>query len=344
MRILATMIFILFGGAAAHAACDAPAPEPHDGIQFFMGIQPSDDPLDVWCRLQSLTGSYKVDVWFNRKEVDAHRFFPVTFDGTPSHERGELAEFIQSVVPSGPVPFKDENGQNFQLVLNRSTQLQARMSPDGDPLGVPAQYDIARDMVLWEPMALRIEPVNIDGVSFRVTVSFRPSVGRALQAVSGTAEDLILKGWHEYVLRDAGPANERGCPDAIPDCTSLGDQIDLHTAWTVSSVLIEARGKNLSAAALSILSGIEVANKKWITTGQSMAGFDPAWGQASFDADDGARRVRARADGDPDHSGGSQVIRILWDELPKAKTTYHAALDAYADQFRANLVFNAPTQ
>lgn len=341
MRILAAALFLVLSTFGAQAACEVPPVEPSAGIHYFLNIQPSDGILDVWCRLQTLQGQYKVNVYFER--IKAHRSFEVAFDGTPSHDRIELASFIQSLLPTaGGQKAIDENGMNFSLALERVVQGAAAQTPDNQDLGIPTQFDGSKSVAFWEKVALRIKPVTIGGIEFTLTVNFRPAVGRLMMALNGQAEDLVLRGWHEFVLREAGPGREN-CPKNVPDCKDLGDVIDLHTAWVVESVLLEAYGSGLSATAMAILGQIEAENDEWITS-SNMKRFEPTTGEASIDASDKSREVRARADGDPKRTAGTQAIRILWNEVPKSRLTYTFALQDYARQIRESMVLQSATQ
>lgn len=345
MRILATLAFLILGTAAAQAECvPPPTPAAADGIYFPLGIDPTDGILDVWCKLQSLQGDYGLTI--NFIDHAASRKFPVTFDGTRSLERIELATMIQSLLPVQDMPAVDENGMDFGSVLEMSVQPLAPRSPSSDnvrstPMGVPEIYDFADDVVLWAPITLDLYPVKIAGIDFRVRTSFRPSFGRYLMAKTGAAEELVLRGWHRNVLRGASP-NRDTCPPHIPACKDLGDVIDLNTAWTLNAVTFEARGSGLSNAALQLFSQIAAENPDLVRN--PLRNFSPTIGDASFDTNGESRQIIAKAEGDPNKVAGTQRIWVQWKEVDNSKSTYGWVLEDYARRTREAMILNNPSQ
>lgn len=343
MKLLLAGMFFFAGTFAAAAACDAPATQSNDRIQFFLGIEPSDGPLDVWCRIQSLQGAFKVNVWFPAKEVNAHKSMDVVFDGTPSRDRMEFATFLQSILPTTAETIRGENGADFGIVLESAVQGLADRAKDGQELGFSSKYDMSREIALWEPMTLRVRPVMIAGIEFTLEVSFKPSVGRFIEALEGHADDLILRGYHERVLRNAGVVRT-SCPPEVPDCLDLPkDVIDLHAPWVLQDVIIRADGKSLSAAAISVLGNIE-AQYRDLMGFSIMQQFKPTVGDARFEVSTVNREILARADADPDGTSGSSNVRVMWRERPQTPTTYDSALRAYALSAREAMVLTSAEQ
>jgi len=344
-RILAIIVFILLGSASAHAECVVPPTNPSpDGINFLLGMDPSDGILDAWCRIQSLQGEYKVTV--NFLEAKAKRSFDISFDGTPSKDRMEFATLIQSMLPTYDAPALDENGMNFGDVLQTSVQPRAAKSPESKlfsttTLGVPPVYDFADDIILWAPVTIDVYPITIADVNFTLRVSFRPSFGRYLMAKSGTAEELILKGWRDKVLRHATPFQDT-CPDNIPNCKDLEPVVDIHTAWVLNAVTLHAEGSGLSAATMQLFSQLAADNPK--KSSNPLSNFSPTEGSASFDIRGEYRSITAKAFGDTNRIAGTQEIEVQWLETQNSKKTYSWMLEDYAKRTREAMVLQNPSQ
>lgn len=346
MRFLLSVAILLLGAQAAMATCELPPAQPSpDGINYIMGIEPSDGILDVWCRFQALRGDYKITVLFPGRdgaEIGAKKSLDVSFDGTFSQDRIEFATFIQSLLPMTDRSAMDEFGKDFGLVLEDAVQGLAVKTPGGEPLGIPPAYDFADELILWQPIAIRIEPLNMAGVDFTLSIRFEPNVGRYLMQVNGQAEDLILRGWHANVLRRAGPARD-SCPPTIPQCADFGDVIDVRTAWVVNNVVLEAKGSGLSAAAMTVLGQI-VADNSENVHGNPLRNFSPTKGQASFDITGTAREILLRADGDRTGATGTKAIRVMWHERFDSQFSYAYALADYGRRAREAMVMANPVQ
>jgi len=337
--LIAAIAFVLATGAAS-AACEAPAVHDPAQIQYFLGIEPSDSILDVWCRLQALQGEYQMKIVFPAK--GAERVFNVTFDGTPSQDKIEMATMIQSVLPTAPGPALDENGMDFGAVLEQVVQGRAPQTQTGIPFGIPEMFAGADDLLLWQPISLRLRPVKLAGVDFVLSVNLYPSIGRYIMAMNGSAEDLVLRGWHEHALRGRGPGR-RSCPDYVPKCEHFGDVVDIHAAWVVENVVLSTEGTHLSSAALTILGQIEAQNARFIEGRSKLRNFNPTHGAAEVVIETPSRVVRAVAEGDDERAAGTQAISIMWRENAKSRYSYAKALYDYANDARKAMVMNALT-
>lgn len=335
MRFAIALAALLLGSIPAAAQCPIP-PAQSAGIQFFLGIEPSDSPLDVWCRLQALDGDYRVNVLF--PTVEAHRTFETRFDRTPSRPKEELAVFIQSLLPIERGPSADEAGMKFSEVLKNSVQGISARTPNGDLLGLPSAYPNSSVMALWEPISLRVRPVTIAGAEFNLVVNFKPSVGRLLMSLEGHAEALILNGWRGNMMDTSNT-----CPDTIPLCKELPEVVRLYTAWSVESVVLEAFAPSLSGPAIQIFNQIYTDNRSYVRS-TNLADFRADLGAIDLEAFDGARVLRAKAYADPNGVAGAQRIRIRWGEREGTENSYSTLLAKWALQARQALVLSYPSQ
>ncbi len=322
-----------FSSPATAATCAPPAEPEVQGIRFLLGIQPSDGILDVWCRIQALSGDYRINVLFPGPK--AHKSFDATFDGKRSRSREELASFIRGLLPTGPGPKADGAGMKWPEVLATNVQAMAPTAPDGQGLGIPAVVPGASSIALWAPIVLRVKPLKLGDGEFTLIVSFKPSAARLLMAMTGSAERFQVQGWRNRVLTTGFFMGS--CPATIPSCKELPDVVPMETAWLVDSVRIEASGGGLSRTALTVLGNLAEENKPFLQN-NSMPRFSPMYGEAEIIAEDGSREVQAVAVGDENRASGTQSIVVQWRERPNSKTTYAMTLANWMREARAALV------
>ncbi len=347
MLSLSLLLLPLTGGLA-RADCQAPAaPAVAAGVaaplQNYAGIQSSDGILDVWCRLQTqLRGRYTVDILFplvdSGNAEGTHRSFEVTFDGRPSQDKMVLAQFIQSLLPVGKASYKDERGMAFPKVLANVVRPTARTTSNGEPMAFPPEFGGANQLAIWEPVALRVKPVDVMGSQFKLAVFFRPSVARWLEEMLGQHETFELQGARERVL-PAG--DENNCPEHIPSCSVYlpYETLPLQTAWTVSSVKLSTEGERLSNLTLNLFNALAASNKTYLE-GNSVADghFDATAGNADLTATDGIHTLTARAKGDDDGHTGTTAILMDWHENNQNPDAYARRMQKWAEDVRQTLV------
>lgn len=345
MKRLWTALAFFLAAGTAHAQCPVPADPPDDGVRFFLGMQPSDGPLDVWCRLQALNGKYRLDVSFSDfangpSDFGPHRAFDMEFSGRPERPRRELADLIQSLLPTGDGPPKDENGQAFPAVLAKTVQGTAAKTPDGQALGLPPDYPRSRELFLASPLTIRLRTLKMAGSDFTLEVYFKPSVARFMMALSGQAEDLTFAAWKGRVVQGSMIGE---CGSAVPDCKGLPDVLRVHAAWQFDRVIIRSDpGTRLSATAMTLLGQIAADNARFVSE-NTMDRFDPAVGDGRIAATDGVREVIAVSEPDGSGTAGSRGVKAMWREKPeKPKQTYAGRMAEWAAQARRSLVLAYP--
>ncbi len=352
MRELLAALALLVAPAAAHAACTPvpPAPGAMRQLPIWGGIVPSDGVLDVWCKVQAaLHGPSQVDVWFPTIVEDrgpiTHASFPTTFDGSPSQGKEVLAEFVQSLLPTGPSQAHDAQGAAFPLVLEKVLRPTAARTLDveGLPLGFPPKFGAEDKLILWAPVALRVKPVVIDEIAYTLTVSFRPTLARWLEETEGLRETFDLYGAKDHILPDFDPTS---CPDRLPGCGDYkgGKYADkpylpVQTAWTLLAVKLEARGHALSAKTVRLFRAMAPTYLQWTTVNTIAENkFDAAKGEAKLHAEDGPRAFEITADGDPMGVAGTNHIVMTWTENPNAKDSYAAGMADWAEKTRQEVL------
>ena len=347
---LATLAALAFP-AAARAACDPapPAPQAVREMPAWGGIVPSDGVLDVWCKLQVALppGQYQVDAWFPQVEPKGpptHHTFPTTFDGTPAMGKDALARALDSIVHvDDGTPAHDAEGGSFPKVWEAVVRPTARetVGQDVRPLAFPPSFGAEDRLILWTALALRVKPITIDGIDYKLTVSFLPSIPRWLEQVEGRAEPLVLHGARKAILPPSG-----GCPPRVPRCEEYAQppfagspDLPVDTAWTAVAVKLEAQGHALSAKTLSLVSGMAATYGKWeVENSVKAGGFDAAVGEAQYRAEDGPRTFALETKGDAQSRSGTNLIRMTWNENPRARDSYVSVMDKWADDTRQEIL------
>jgi len=352
------------GPRALPGATEAPARSgpPLDGVEFFANIQPSDGPLDAWCRLQAVLPKGKYDVkliFFADKrgmmgsDYRAERTFQAAFDPANPSPRKDLANLIQSLVPTTPDgSATDANNQPFAAALERTVQGASPTTPDSQGLGIPPMYAQARSLALWVGLQLKVRPVRLFNRDFYVSVTFLPSVGQLLLATGGRADQFILRAATKRVMPYRAFSN---CPEFIPDCKGYDKPtVDLQTAWLVQSVGLASEGDGgLSAVTESLAKGMI---QKALAQAQqprgpadpgapqvalnSMNGFSATDGSANVQIRDDTKEVELKAKGDPDRASGTKLLQILWQERVGAEQSYASRLAAETKKTRDRMVIN----
>lgn len=341
-RLARTFLFLAacaFAGPAAAQACKAPADSGYQGIRFFLGIEPSDGILDVWCRIQSLKGKTRVRIEF--PAVGAGRTTEFEFTGSPTLPREALASYIQSLLPArADAPARDPiDGMPFAAALDGIVQAAATRTPDGQMLGLPTAWPSSKALALWQPVILRARPLYIGGKEFALGVLFKPSPGRFLMSVQGQSEQFILKAPNSRTMRFKKFLDNEECSGLIPACKDLGETLDVHTAWVVDQVMLIAEGGNLSGATQVLFPQIASSNHNWVEY-NSMRRFSVPHGEAEVEARDGARELQALAIGDDAKITGTSKITVIWKERPNVKGTYASNLYDWTQKTRSSLLLN----
>jgi len=349
-RLLRPLLPAALAAAAAFPAAASCAP-PSDGdpLPYFAQIQPSDSPLDVWCRLHASLppANYKAKVVFaapKRKLFEgayrAERVVNLRVDPAEPDPRMQMARLIQSLVPAKPgAQARDANGQPFSMALEWVVQATAPTTPEAPTsqgLGLPTSYPGAKSYALWMPMALNLSPVSLFGQDFELQVVFRPHVTRLIHALEGKAERFVLKGAADKALPFAETS---GCPeDRAPDCKGAPETLDLVTAWVVDSVKLTSLAKGgLSKTTESLAAWLRQSRVR-PSVNTMEQDYKATEGRAKLEIRTPTRELQMLAAGDPNKASGTQSIVIQWRELPKVKNSYASWLDDTAQALRDQIV------
>lgn len=285
----------------AASDCIAPDYSRSVHIPWFLGLHPSDDLLTAFCRIQQLPGDIRFNILFPTYKV--HRSWDTSFDGRKLPAT-QIVKLVQSVLPMVDAVAIDENGMEFHKVLKSVVQLQAAKTPSGRDLGFAPEHPAAKELVLWEPIILRVKPVVMAGQEFTMTVTLKPNLGLLALALQGKATDVRFKGWKGRM--DTGGMFGRGCSEAIPECKDLPDSPIFHAPWLVSDVVLEANGTNMTNAAVAIIDRLDQYKSK---RGHTKS-FNEATGEGTLISDDTMSKLEMRAIGS---AGGTKKIVIKWE-------------------------------
>lgn len=281
--------------------CIAPDYSRSVQIPWFLGLHPSDDLLTAFCRIQQIPGDVRFNIMFPTYQV--HRSWDTSFEGQHLPAT-QIVRLVQSVLPMTDGAAKDENGMEFHRVLKSVVQLQAASTPSGRDLGFAPEHPAAKELVLWEPIILRVKPIVMAGQEFTMTVVLKPNLGLLALGLQGKATDVRFKGWKGRM--EMGGMFGKGCSDAIPACKDLPESPIFHAPWLVSSVSLDASGTNMSNTAVAILDRLAAYKGSRSHT----KSFNPATGEGLLITDDTMSKLEMRAKGSP---GGTTKIQIKWE-------------------------------
>lgn len=289
----------------AASSCLAPDNSRSDRMDWFLGLHPSDDLLSAWCRLQAVPGAVRFNILFPVTGV--HRSWDTTFDGDllPA---SRIVELVQSLLPTTDGPAKDENGMEFPKVLRNVVQLAGDKAPDGTALDFAEKHPAARELVLWEPIVLRIKPVALAGQEFTMFVTLRPDLGMLALGLQGKATDVRLQGWKGRM--PFGGFFGNSCSSSIPLCQDFGDTVTFHAPWVLHEVRLQATGENMTAAAGAIMNQLSSRRSSFLKEGNPPQ-FDVTTGTGRMSLSDGLSTMTMEADGSP---GGTKSIMVTWKE------------------------------
>lgn len=287
--------------------CLAPDYSTSGRMNWFLGLHPADDLLSAWCRLQAIPGKVRFNVFF--PTTGANKTWETSFDGR-TLPAAKIVELIQSLLPVGDGPAKDAEGNEFPKVLQSVVQLAADKAPDGQTLGFARTHPAAKDLVLWEPMVIRVKPIALAGQEFTLFVTLKPNLGLLALALQGKATDVRLNGWKGRIPLEGFFGTT--CSSAIPECKDIGEVATFHAPWLVDEVRLTAEGDNITAVAGRIMD--QLANTstraRFLKNGLPPT-FDRTTGTGTLILSDDLSEMRMEAKGGP---GGTKSISIVWKE------------------------------
>lgn len=310
-------------GAPADTTCIAHDYSHATTLPWFLGLYPADDLMAAWCRIQQLPGNVRFNIWF--PHTQAHKSWDTTF--TTQLPAGRIVELVQSLIPQQDGPVLDENGMPFSRVLGNAVQAAAEKTPgpNVEKLGFAANHPAANELILWEPIVLRVRPVVLEGQDFTLTVTLRPNIGAFALAMQGQATDIQFVG---YRKRLPGGNIVSDCSDQIPLCEHLTDaqQVLIHAPWVVTRVNLEANGVNMTESAINIYNSLQARFGD-----SSGSNISRTTGKGNMTLKDGPSQMVFKAEGG---EGGTSKISITWQEAGR-RDTVKSYFDAHAKEYRA---------
>ena len=312
----------------ARQQCAAPDYSAGSSLPWFLGINPRDSLVAVWCRLQTLPGAIRFNVLF--LNTQAHRSWDTSFQGAGNGPE-KIVEIVQSLMPEKNGPVKDDKGMPFGRVLQKVVQLAAPDAPDGTTLGFATTHPAAKELVLWEPLVLRVRPVSLAGQEFTLKILLRPDLGWLAYGLQDPTFDLKFRGWSGRMDIGTGSMFGGGCSDAIPFCENLGEMPVFHTPWIVDQVILQADGEAMTAAAATIVQQLGLNYANFLPAGNGLGSFDPKTGSGTMTITDGLSNVEFQAEGGP---SGTKMIKITYQEVKDANSVVKH-LKEVAERFRA---------
>lgn len=330
--LLSSFLLFFDNGAYAQTApqsslpasdCVLPDYSQSGRINWFLGLSPRDDLLTAWCRLQTIQGSIKFNMLFPTSQ--SSKTWETSFDGRLPARR--IAELIQSLLPVDGSK-KSASGEDFSKVLENVVQLEAKNAPDNSDLAFAPEHPFAKELVLWEPIYLRVKPILLGGQEFTLSVKLVPNLGMLSLGLQKQATDVQFDGWKGRLK--LGNFFSGDCSDLIPDCKQLPNVVKFHAPWVVTGVELHAVGDNMTAAALNVAQHILDSNGSVVPPISPLIGFNNKTGQLVFSLNDPTATLWFNAVGSP--SGTKEItIRYLARE---GEYTISEALDAIANKFR----------
>lgn len=297
-------------------------------MSWFLGINPRDNLVAVWCRLQSLPGAIRFNVLFPL--TDVNRSWDTSFVGS-NYPPSRIVDIVQSLLPVGEGPVKDDKGMAFSRVLQNVVQLGAAEGPDGIKLGFASDHPATKELVLWEPLILRVRPVALAGQEFVLKVVMRPNLGLLAMGLQNPAYDLKIRGWSGRMQMGTGALFGGGCSDVIPYCENLGNSPQVHVPWIVDQVILEANGEAMTGTAVAVMNQLQASYAPYIRSNSSSSNMDIKSGSGDFTVSDGVNEVTFKAEG---NTSGTQRIEIVYKELDNNFSVKKVLRNA-GEEFRA---------
>lgn len=329
----------LLSGTSAQAQSAPPAPQAQQrcaapnysssaSLQWFLGINPRDSLVQVWCRLQAVPGNVRFNVLF--LGTQAHRSWDTSFQGADNGPE-KIVEIVQSLIPTADGPVKDDKGMPFGRVLQNVVQLAAEQAPDKTSLGFATTHPAAKELVLWEPLVLRVKPVSLAGQEFTLKILMKPNLGWLAYGLQDPRYDLRFRGWSKRMDMGTGSLFGGGCSDMIPFCENVGELPTFHAPWIVEQVILQADGEAMTPSAIAIANQLVTNYSNFLPAGNGLGFFDEKEGRGTLTITDDASQIEFTAEGG---SSGTSMIRITYGEV-KGKNSVAKYLKEYGDRYRA---------
>lgn len=320
------------GPSAPRSNCIAPDNSQNGRMQWFLGLGPQDNLPAAWCRIQALPGNVRFNILFPNTKAD--RSWDTNFQGG-KYPPQRIVDLVQEIVPAKDGPVVDDKGKPFGRVLNNVVQLAAPFAPDNSQLGFASDHPAAKELVLWEPVVLRVKPVVLAGQEFVLKVVLKPNLGLLALSMPNPAQDIRINGFKARM--PIGSMFGGTCSEQIPFCKDLPDSPQVHIPWLVDQVILEADGEGMTAAAVNVANALANSYAMFMQHKNDLIGFDRNTGQGTFRLTDGASVIEFTAIGGP---SGTSKIKIDYKETP-GKYSISRYYKTAGESFRAGSVRDA---
>lgn len=318
---------------AAKSNCIAPDNSQNGRMQWFLGLGPQDNLLAAWCRIQALPGNVRFNMLFPTTQAD--RSWDTNFQGG-KYPPQRIVELVQEVVPAKDGPVVDDKGKPFGRVLNNVVQLAAANAPDNSQLGFASDHPAAKELVLWEPLVLRVKPVVLAGQEFVLKVVLKPNLGLLAMTMPNPRQDTRIHGFKARM--PIGSMFGSTCSPQIPFCKDLPESPEVHVPWLVDEVILEADGEGMTAAAVNVANALANSYAMYMQHKNDLTGFDRNTGQGTFRLTDGASVIEFTALGGP---SGTSKIKVDYKEI-NGKFSISRYFRTAGEDFRAGTSRAAP--
>lgn len=319
-------------------ACGDASADPSP-VRFLLGFRPGDDLATAWCRLRAVGGERTLQVEF--PDTGATRYGTIDLTDGP-----DALDVIQRLLPVERAKSVDADGQPFPKVLRRVSAGTVAVSPSGASLGLPPAFPGADLLALWEPLVLRVGPVDHKGSPFVLELVFDPSPARYLMAGTGRWSGGALRGaTRRMVGRDRPVAvpllggDDDGaadaCPDRLPGCGALGETATFTEIWALSKVTLRSVKGDLTRTAVDLVEALEAAHPD--ASAATLRSFDPYVGRLSYTRAKSGRRLRVKAS-PPEGGYGVAKVTVEWSDTKEGPDSWSKAMDRWFRESRTALL------
>lgn len=310
--------------APSKSDCIYPTYQNGAQISWFLNMSPQDDLMTAWCRLQTLRGEVRFNILF--PTTQSTKTWETSFNGDLPAAR--IIDIIQSVMPMDPRVRKNDGNEQFEKVLESVVQLQAKAAPDNTTLGFPKEHPAADELVLWEPLIIRVKPILLSGQQFTLFIKLMPNMGFLSLGLQGKATDIQLQGWKGRI--PLGNFFSGDCSSYIPNCKPLPETVNFHAPWIVQGIELVATGDTMTASALNIADQLLKTNMSVVPPISPLKGFNSKTGQLIFNLKDNITDLHFEALGSP---SGTKKITIRYNAA-SGKYSLISALQTLGNEYR----------
>lgn len=291
------------------------------GINFFGPFASGESIFDSLCALN--TFDHETEVFVGLGDRGAAYGFDLPYDSA-AVSRAEWMEFFRTTFAKSPNPTTEE-GRALRDVKRSVQQL-------GGGKGLAEMHPRAKDLYLWGIIDVDIDPVQIGGLSFHGTLTFRPNPGMLFAGDSIDKNDVLRELTFEKPT-DFCRLNQ----DAIPRCDHIGDQVSVSMAYTLVGISLQAEGDDVRFLKDKIINQLLKKYSDYLVPNDYRTERDPYEFRsgpitlhAKYSPTEPALRLSYQSDLDTD--GESVYGRLYRRYLNEAKESHRQVLEESSDK------------